>query len=345
MTGTMKCIVKAAAGPGNLELQTKAIPTPKAGEVLAKVHLAAICGTDIHIKNWAPFAQQRMNPPSIIGHEFVGEVVEVGQGVDPSMIGKLISAETHGACHKCAMCLDGKPHLCLNTRAFGVHYDGCFAEYVAVPAENAMICNPNVAEQNNAILEPLGTVVQAATKVAAAGKNVAITGCGPMGLMAVAVLKKMGARKVLCAEVNAYRAEAAMKMGADRVLNPMECDIIAEMRKECADVGPDIVIECSGSAAAIQAATSYVCPGGEMVQVALPSREIPIDFTNVFYRGINMYGVSGREMYHTWKVMFGMLDAGLDCSGCISHVLPMEEFEKGFDLMESGKGLKVLLRP
>ena len=181
MNGTMKCIVKTAAGPGNLELQTRPIPSPGPGEVLAKVHLAAICGTDIHIKNWAEFAQKRMNPPSIIGHEFCGDIVEAGEGVDPSRIGQLISAETHIACHKCALCMDGKAHLCVNTLGLGVHINGCFAEYVVLPSENAMVCSPDVSEQNNAILEPLGTVVQAATKVAAAGKTVAVTGCGPMG--------------------------------------------------------------------------------------------------------------------------------------------------------------------
>jgi len=345
MYGNMKCVVKTAAGPENLQLQEKPIPSPKAGEVLVKVHLAAICGTDIHIKNWADFAQQRMSPPTTIGHEFVGDIVEVGQDVDSARIGQLVSAETHIVCHKCPMCMDGKENLCLNTRGLGVHFDGCFADYVVIPAENAMVCNPAVTDENNAILEPLGTIIQAATKVVATGKTVAITGCGPMGLMAVAVFKKMGARKIFCVEINAYRAEAAKKMGADLVLNPMECDIVQEMRRECDSIGPDIVIECSGSAAAIQPATQYIRAGGELVQVALPSREIPIDFTNVFYRGVNMYGVSGREMFHTWKVMFGLLDAGLDCSGCISHVLPMKRFHEGFDLMESGKALKVLLRP
>lgn len=345
MNGTMKCIVKTAAGPGNLELQTRPIPSPGPGEVLAKVHLAAICGTDIHIKNWAEFAQKRMNPPSIIGHEFCGDIVEAGEGVDPSRIGQLISAETHIACHKCALCMDGKAHLCVNTLGLGVHINGCFAEYVVLPSENAMVCSPDVSEQNNAILEPLGTVVQAATKVAAAGKTVAVTGCGPMGLMAVAVMKKMGARKLICSEINAYRAGAAMKMGADLVIDPSKSDVCAEMRRQCGGLGPDIVLECSGSQGAIQAAAEYISAGGEWVQIALPSREIPLNFTNVFYRGVNMYGVSGREMFHTWKVMTGLLDAGLDCTGCISHVLPMEQFAEGFALMESGQGLKVLLKP
>lgn len=345
MNGTMKCVVKTAPGPGNLALWEKPIPTPGPGEVLAKVRLAAICGTDIHIKHWVEFAQQRMTPPTTIGHEFCGDIVAVGEGVDPARIGQLVSAESHMICHQCAMCLDGKEQLCLHTRGVGVHNDGCFAEYVALPAENAIVCNPAVSDENNAILEPLGTVVQAATKVAAAGKTVAVTGCGPMGLMAVAVFKKMGARQVICAEINAMRAEAGRKMGADQILDPTQCDVVEAMRAQCDGLGPDLVIECSGSVAAIQAATRYIRAGGEWVQVALPSHEVPVNFTDLFYRGVSMHGVSGREMFHTWKVMTGLLDAGLDVSGCISHVLPMEDFQRGFELMESGEGLKVLLRP
>ncbi len=345
MDKTMKCVVKSMPGPGNLELREKPVPTPGPGEVLAKVRVAAICGTDLHIKHWADFAAQRMTPPTTIGHEFCGDIIAVGEGVDPTRVGQVISAESHIICHTCAMCQDNRQSLCLNTRGVGVHIDGCFAEYVVLPAENAVVCNPNVSDVNNALLEPLGTVVQAATKVAAAGKIVAIPGCGPMGLMAVAVFKKMGARKVICAEVNDYRAEAARKMGADLVLNPAECDIVEAMRAACDGLGPDIVIECSGNVAGIQSAARYIRPSGEWVQVALPDREVPVNFTDLFYRGINMYGVSGREMFHTWKVMTGMLEAGMDVSGCVSHVLPMEEFAQAFELLESGKALKVLLRP
>ena len=341
----MKCIVKAAPGPGNLELWDKPIPTPGPGEVLAKVRVAAICGTDLHIKHWAPFAEARVTPPTTIGHEFCGDIIAVGEGVDPARIGQVISAESHIVCHTCAMCQDNQQNLCLNTKGVGVHTDGCFAEYVTLPAENAVVCNPEVSDVNNALLEPLGTVVLAATKVAPAGKIVAIPGCGPMGLMAVAVFKKMGARKVICAEVNAYRAEAARKMGADMVLNPAECDIVEAMRTQCDGLGPDLVIECSGNVAGIQAATRYIRPGGEWVQVALPDKEVPVNFTDLFYRGVHMYGVSGRELFHTWKVMTGLLEAGMDVSGCVSHVLPLEEYAKAFELLESGKALKVLLRP
>lgn len=341
----MKCVVKTKAGPGGLELQHKPIPVPKEGEVLVKVHLAAICGTDIHIKEWEDFAASRMSPPVVIGHEFCGEIIEAGQGVSEKRIGQLVSAESHIACHTCPLCLDGKENLCINTKGIGVHIDGCFAEYVAIPSENAYVCNPAVSKENNALLEPLGVAVHAATKIAMGGKTVAITGCGPLGLMAVAVARKLGAGKIICVEINSYRKEAAYKMGADMVLDPTESNIVEDMRNACGGLGPDAVLEFSGNVEGIRAASKYVRPGGEIVVVGLPNREVPLNFTEIFYRGINFYGISGREMYHTWKVMTGLLNAGMDVSQCVSHILPIEEFHKAFELLEKGEALKILLRP
>lgn len=345
MNKKMKCIVKTRIGPGNMELWEKPVPSPNVGEVLIKVHLAAICGTDLHIKEWEDFASKRMTPPTVMGHEFCGEIIEVGEGVSEDRIGQIVSAESHVACHKCELCLDGKENLCINTRGIGVHFDGCFAEYVTIPSENAYECNPAVSEENNAMLEPLGVAVHAASKVELGGKSVAVTGCGPIGLMAVTVAKRLGASRVICSEPNSYRAEAAAKMGADLVLNPMGCDIVEEMKRVCGGLGPDVVLEFSGNKVGIQSATKYIRAGGDMVLVGLPEGEIPLNFTNIFYRGVTMHGISGREMYHTWKIMTGLLDAGMDVSGCVSHIVPLEEFNKAFELLESGKALKVLLRP
>jgi len=341
----MKCIVKTNVGPGNLELWEKPIPVPGDGEVLIKVHLAGICGTDIHIKEWEDWAAQRMSPPIIIGHEFCGEIVEVGNGVRKERVGQLVSAETHVVCHHCSLCLDGKENLCLNTKGLGVHINGCFAEYVTIPSENAYVCNPAVSEKSNAILEPLGVAVHAATKVGIAGKTVTIIGCGPIGLMATTVAKKLGAKKVICVEPNSYRAEAAYKMGAELVLDPTQCNIVEEMRSVCDSLGPDVVLEFSGNVAGIQAATKYIRAGGAIVVGGLPNHDVPLNFTETFYRGVNLYGISGREMYQTWKVMTGLLDAGLDISGCVSHILPLDEFDKAFELLKSGQALKILLRP
>ena len=341
----MKCVVKTNSGPGHIELQKKPIPSPAAGEVLIKVRLAAICGTDIHIKEWADFAAQRITPPVTMGHEFCGEIIEVGAGVNESRIGELVSAESHVACHVCPLCLDGKANLCMNTKCIGVHFDGCFAEYVKIPAENAMLCNPLVSDENNAMLEPLGTAIHAATKCEVGGKTVAIVGCGPIGLMAIAVVKKMGAGKIIGVEPNAYRAKVADKMGADLIVDPLREEVVQKIHENSNGLGVDVVMEFSGNVSGIQAATKYVSAGGAMVIAGLPPREVPISFTELFYRGVNMYGISGREMYHTWKIMNGLLSAGLDVSACVSHILPLDKFDEAFELIESGQALKILLRP
>lgn len=344
MNRNMKCIVKTSVGPNSLELQQKPIPSPSAGEVLVKVKLAAICGSDVAIMKWTDFMSKRVKPPVTIGHEFYGEIIQVGEGVDGSRIGELVSAESHVACYKCPVCLDGKPNLCLNTKLFGLHFDGCFAEYVTIPDGNAVVC-PGVSEEIGAILEPLGVAVNAATKCNVGGKTVAIIGCGPIGLMAVAVVKKLGASKIICSEPDEYRAKAAYAIGADLVCNPIKEDIVQFVLENTNNLGVDVALEFSGNVQGIQAATKYVAPGGAMVVAGLPPCDVPINFAELFYRGVSLHGISGREMYQTWKVMIGLLAAGLDVSSCVSHILPLEEFEKGFELIQSGQALKVLLRP
>jgi threonine 3-dehydrogenase len=343
--GTMKCVVKTKPGPNNLELCERPIPQPGPGEVLIKVQLAAICGTDVHIKDWDPFAAARLNPPVIIGHEFCGEIVEIGIGVDSTRIGKLVSAESHVVCGHCAMCKAGLANVCLNTTCIGLHFDGAFAEYVVIPDENAIVCDPNLPEEVNAILEPLGVAVHAASKCELAGKTVAVVGCGPIGLMAVAVARKMGAGKIIAVETNEYRLDTAIKMGASVAVNPLKEDTIKSVRNATDGLGPEVILEFSGSKHAIIDETKYIRKGGSIVVAGLPSGEIGLNFEDIFYSGVNMYGISGRELYRTWNIMQGLLDAGLDVKECISDVLPLEDFEKGFELIKSGKALKVLLKP
>lgn len=345
MGETMKCVVKTKPEPGNLELCERPIPKPGPGEILIKVRLAAICGTDVHIKEWDSFAAARLSPPVTIGHEFCGEIVEIGQGVDPSRIGKLVSAESHVVCGHCDLCKDGLAHVCINTTCIGLHFDGAFAEYVVIPDQNAIDCNPKIPEEVNALLEPLGIAVHAASKVEIAGKSVAVVGCGPIGLMAVAVAKKMGASKVIAVETNDYRADTAIKMGADIAINPLREDTTKSIRNATKSIGPEVILEFSGSKQAIMEETEYIRKGGAIVVVGLPSGEIGLDFEKIFYSGVSMYGISGRELYRTWNIMFGLLDAGLEITECISDILPLEDFEKGFDLIQSGKALKVLLKP
>ncbi len=345
MEGMMKCVVKTKPSSGHLELWEKPIPKPGPGEVLIKVRLAAICGTDVHIKDWEPFASARMAPPVTIGHEFCGDIIEVGTGVDPAIIGKLVSAESHVICGHCVMCKSGLANVCLNTTCIGIHFDGAFAEYVVIPVENAIICNSDLPIEVNALLEPLGIAVHAASKVEIAGKTVAVVGCGPIGLMAVAVAKKMGAGKVVAVETNAYRANTASKMGADITINPLEEDTVESVKRVTDGLGPEIILEFSGSKAAIIEETKYIRKGGAIIVAGLPSEEISLDFEQIFYNGVNMYGISGRELHRTWNIMLGLLNGGLDIRECISNVLPLEEFNKGFDLIKSGKALKVLLQP
>ena len=341
----MKCIVKTAPGPGNLELQEKESPVPGEGELLIKVKYAAICGTDIHIKQWAPFAEARIKPPVTIGHEFVGTVVDVGDKVDESWKGRRVSADSHVPCGKCPMCRDNKQNLCLITNGIGITFDGCFAEYLTIPEAVAYPVDDAIPDKAAAIREPLGTAVYAATLVNVAGKSVGIQGAGPIGLMAVAVFKKAGASKVVSVEINEGRAKAAENVGADRVINPIEVDIVREIKNEFEGLGPDIVIECSGNPGAIRNATEYVRPGGDIIPIALPSKDVTFNFTETFYKGVNMHGISGRQIFHTWKVMNGLLKSGMDVSGCISHVYKLDDFEEAFEMMESGKSLKVLFEP
>lgn len=341
----MKCVVKTIPSSDHLELWEKPIPNPGPGEVLIKVKLAAICGTDVHIKDWEPFAMARMTPPVTIGHEFCGEITAVGEGVDPAKIGKLVSAESHVICGQCVMCKSGLANVCLNTTCIGIHFDGAFAEYVVIPVENAILCNPDLPIEVNALLEPLGIAVHAASKVEIAGKTVAIVGCGPIGLMAVAVAKKMGAGRIVAVETNGYRANTALKMGADITVNPLEENTVESVKRETDGLGPEIILEFSGSKLAIIEETKYIRKGGSIIVAGLPSEEINLDFEQIFYSGVNMYGISGRELHRTWNIMLGLLNAGLDIRECISNVLPLEDFNKGFDLIKSGKALKVLLKP
>lgn len=344
MKKTMMCVVKTKPGPGYLELQRKPIPTPGPDEVLIKVNLAAICGTDVHIKDWEPFAEARINPPVTIGHEFCGEIVEVGKKVDPARIGLLVSAESHVVCGYCTACTTGLANICYNTTCIGIHFDGAFSEYVVIPDENAITCDPTIPIETNALLEPLGIAVHAATKVPIAGKNVAIVGCGPIGLMAVPVAKKLGAEKVIAIETNDYRLETALKMGADIGVNPLKENTIESVKSATDCLGPEVILEFSGNQFAITEETKYIRKGGDIVVVGLPADEIRLNFEEIFYNAVNLHGIAGRELPRTWDIMFELLDDGLDISECISDTLPLEEFEKGFDLIQSGKSLKVLLK-
>ncbi|SBV91380.1 L-threonine 3-dehydrogenase [uncultured delta proteobacterium] len=343
---TMKCVVKEEAGPGHLALVTRPVPQPGPREVLTKVLGAAICGTDVHINQWDEWAQKRIRPGVVIGHEFAGEVVEVGPGVKSVKVGDIVSAESHIVCNTCEMCHNGYQHVCYNTELFGVTRDGCFAEYAIVPEENAFVCDPSLPVEISSMMEPLGVAIHGIMEFPVAAKTVAIIGCGPIGAMAVAVAKKVGAESVIALEPNPMRGAMALKMGADHLINPIEQDPVEAVKALTrGGKGVDVVVDYSGNVRAVSASFSYCKPEAKIVAVGIPSKPIEFHMGEFVYRGLTMKGIAGRLMYQNWEQMRGLLAAGLDVSAVVTHTLPLDDFAKGLDLMEKGECGKTILKP
>jgi threonine 3-dehydrogenase len=346
MKGKMKAVVKRTAAPG-AELAMVDIPPVGPGEVLVKVSAASICGTDHHIYIWNEWAQGRIKPPKIMGHEFCGEVVEVGEGVTKIKVGDLVSAETHVVCGRCPLCLTGKGHVCKNTTILGVDIDGAFAEYVVIPEENAWLNDRAISPELASIQEPLGNAVHTLLSGQIAGCTVAITGCGPIGLMAIAVAKAVGASAVYATEINEYRAELAVKMGADRVFNPAKEDAVKDILKETDGYGVDVVAEMSGNPKAISQAFEMVKQGGRISLLGLPAKPVELDISEkLIFKGVMVNGITGRLMYDTWFQVKGLLKSGhLKVEPVITHRFSLEEYEKGMELMDAGNCGKVILYP
>jgi threonine 3-dehydrogenase len=342
----MKCVVKEQRAPGCLKLVTRPVPKPGAGDVLVKVLAAAICGTDVHIRHWNDWAARRVSAGVIIGHEFAGEVVETGRDVKSIKIGDIVSAETHIVCNTCGLCRNGYQHVCYNTKLIGVNRDGCFAEYIAVPEINALVCDSSLSPEVLSLMEPLGAAIHGVMEYPVAAETVAIVGCGPIGAMAVAVARKAGAGRIIAVEPNVERGKAALKLGADHLVNPLEQDTATAV-KALTDGGHgvDLVIDYSGSAEAIKAALSYCRPEAKIVCVGLPSKAVEFNLSEFAYRGLTMRGIAGRLMYRTWEQARSLLASGLDVSSVVTHVLPLEKFEEGLDLMERGECGKAVVKP
>jgi len=345
MEKQMNCVVKTAPGKGNLSYTTMPIPSIGPLDVLVKVKAAAICGTDIHIRDWNDWAEKRVTPPTIIGHEFAGEIVAMGELVTHVKIGDIVSAETHIACKNCELCHNGYQHVCYNTKTIGAHRNGCFAEYIAFPAENAFVCDPKLPIEIASLMEPLGAAVHAALMFPVAGKTVVVSGCGPIGLMAVAICKLVGAAKIIAVEPNAARGRMASDLGAHVIVNPMETDVVKTVQQLSGGHGADIILEFSGNVPAIKAVFLYVKPEGKIAALGLPNGEVALNMAEFVYRGITLKGIAGRKMYQTWEDMKGLLAAGLDISKVVTHVLPLTEYEKGLDLMARGECSKCILIP
>jgi threonine 3-dehydrogenase len=321
------------------------VPEPEVGinDVLIKVKKTGICGTDVHIYNWDEWAQKTIPVPMVVGHEFVGEVVRVGSNVSDFFPGEIVSAEGHVVCGRCRNCLAGRRHLCNHTRGIGVNRPGAFAEYISVPMTNVWHHRPNVDLEIAAIFDPFGNAVHTALSFDVLGEDVLITGAGPIGVMAAAVVKHAGARFVVVSDVNPYRLELAKKMGADVAVNPMQKSI-AEVQKELQmHEGFDVGLEMSGNASAFHDLLDNMCHGGKIAMLGIPTEPIAINWSDVVFKMLKIHGIYGREMYETWYKMTVMLESGLDISPVLTHRFHYTEYEKAFEIARSGQSGKVLL--
>jgi threonine 3-dehydrogenase len=338
----MLALVKTRPGPG-LELTT--VPEPSIGinDVLIRVHKTGICGTDLHIDSWDGWAAETIKPPLIVGHEFVGEIVEVGANVSDFHPGDLVSGEGHVTCGRCRHCLAGQRHLCAKTVGLGVNRDGAFAEYVALPMTNIWHHWKDVDEEVAAIFDPFGNAVHAALSFPILGEDVLVSGAGPIGLMATAVVRHAGARLVVVSEPIAFRRELAMRMGATIAIDPLERDL-ASVQAELGMVeGFDVALEMSGNARALRSAISNMAHGGAIAILGLPTADITLDVNEIIFNQLTLRGIYGREMYETWYKMTVLVQSGLDIKPVITHRFGFREFEAAFAVARSGDSGKVIM--
>ncbi|MFY4720852.1 L-threonine 3-dehydrogenase [Streptomyces sp. LaBMicrA B280] len=338
----MKALVKDKAEPG---LWLTDVPEPAIGadDVLIKVQRTGICGTDLHIRAWDGWAQQAISTPLVLGHEFVGEVVEVGGGVTDVQIGDRVSGEGHLVCGKCRNCLAGRRHLCRATVGLGVGRDGAFAEYVALPASNVWVHRVPVDLDVAAIFDPFGNAVHTALSFPLVGEDVLITGAGPIGLMAAAVARHAGARNVVVTDVSEERLQLARKIGVSLALNVAETTIADGQRELGLREGFDIGLEMSGRAEAMRDMIANMTHGGRIAMLGLPAQEFPVDWARVVTSMITIKGIYGREMFETWYAMSVLLEGGLDLAPVITGRYDYRDFESAFADAASGKGGKVIL--
>ena len=341
----MRAVVKETPGPG-LVLKDVPTPTPGPGEVLVRVKAASICGTDSIIYDWAPWAERRMKPPRVIGHEFAGEVAALGEGVEGLKEGQRVSAESHYFCGQCYQCRTGRPEVCRNVRIMGVDIDGSFAEFVVVPARNIWLNHPDIPDHIATIQEPLGNAVDTVLIEDIAGKRILITGAGPIGLMCAAVARACGATRIIVADPNEYRLELATHLGADVVLNPKVTKLSGPVLSATGGDGVDVLLEVSGSGEALREGLSVVTPGGRVSLLGIFKGSLQLDLNNdVIFKKLRILGITGRRVFSTWNTVSRLLSSRrLDLGPLVTHELPLEEFQKGFELMHKGRCGKVVFR-
>jgi threonine 3-dehydrogenase len=346
MATTMKALRKMQAAKG-LRMDTVAVPSIGPTDVLVRVKTASICGTDLHIYGWDRWSQGRIKPPLTLGHEFCGIVERVGDEVKAVKPGDFVSAEMHVNCGHCHQCRVGEAHICQNLRIIGIDQDGAFAEFVKIPAPNIWKLDPAIPEHYGAILDPLGNAVHTVLAGPIAGQTVLVTGCGPIGLMAIAVARACGASKVFATETNEQRRAMAKKMGADIALNPAAENAVACILAETGGTGVDALLEMSGNPTAIQQGFKALRAGGRASLLGIPTENVPLDLVNdVIFKGATVQGIYGRRMYETWVQMTALLKAGkLNLEPLFSEREPLEKFENAFAKLQGGLPGKILLYP
>ncbi|MFN5297249.1 MAG: L-threonine 3-dehydrogenase [Planctomycetaceae bacterium] len=338
----MKALVKREARPG---LWLEEVPVPKIGfnDVLIRIDRTGICGTDLHIEKWDAWAAKTIPVPMVVGHEFVGEIVEVGSNVTDFFPGDVVSGEGHVVCGRCRNCLAGRRHLCKDTKGVGVNRPGAFAEYLALPMTNVWHHRHTIDRDVASIFDPFGNAVHTALSFPVLGEDVLVTGAGPIGIMGAAIARHAGARHVVVTDVNPYRLELAKRMGATRVVNVSQESLADVQRELDMKEGFDVGLEMSGNPAAFRGMLDNMAHGGKIAMLGIPTEQIAIDWNTVVFNMLTIKGIYGREMYETWYKMTVMLESGLDIKPIITHRFHYTEFERGFEVMKTGQSGKVVL--
>lgn len=342
MKKTMKALVKKNAQEG---LWLDEVPVPEIGinDVMVQILRTGICGTDVHIYNWDAWSQKNVPVPLVIGHEFVGRVVEVGANVKDFRTGDIVSGEGHVVCGRCRNCLAGRRHLCKEPKGLGVNRPGAFAEYLSIPMTNVWAHDPSLPRDIQSIFDPFGNAVHTALQFDVLGEDVIITGAGPIGCMAAAIVKHAGARYVVITDVNPYRLDLAKKLGADLAVDVRNTKLADVQKRLGMKEGFDVGLEMSGNSAAFRDMLANMAHGGKVAMLGIPNGEVAIDWNTVIFNMLTIRGIYGREMYETWYKMTVMLQSGLDISPIVTHRYHYTEFQKGFDVMRSGQSGKVVL--
>jgi threonine 3-dehydrogenase len=345
-TPTMKALRKLRAGRG-AQLENVPIPTIGPNDVLVRVRAASICGTDLHIYGWDSWSEGHIHPPLTFGHEFCGVIEKIGEEVAGLKPGDFVSAEMHVNCGHCLPCRLGQGHICQQLKIIGIDLDGCFAQFVRIPARNVWKMDPSIPVHYAAVMDPLGNAVHTVLAGPVAGQTVAVTGCGPIGLMSIAVARACGAATVVATELNEYRRGLAAKMGADAALDPSQTDVVARVKEMTGGAGVDVLLEMSGHPEAIRQGLAMLRPGGRASLLGIPKEPVTLDlFNGVIGKGIVVQGIFGRRMFETWVEMTALLKSGrLNLEPLFHEQMPLEQFEQAFTLLEQGRASKVLLFP